>query len=103
VTDEVERLREQQRAVSEVLRVVARSEGLQSVLDEIVTAATRLCAGANGRVWLVRDGLLQVLAGSGDAVGYEHDREHPTPSTARRWPDAPLFRVHPCTTRHRRR
>jgi class 3 adenylate cyclase len=77
VTDEVERLREQQRAVSEVLHVVARSEGLQSVLDEIVAAATRLCAGDNGRLWLVRDGLLHVLAGSGDAAGYEHDREHP--------------------------
>jgi hypothetical protein len=39
-----ERLREQQRAVSNVLRAVARSEGLQPVLDEIVESATLLCA-----------------------------------------------------------
>jgi class 3 adenylate cyclase len=77
VNEEVERLRAQQRAVSDVSRAVARSEGLQPVLDEIVEAATRLCAGDNGRLWLVRDGLLHVLAGSGDEVGYEHDRQHP--------------------------
>ena len=47
---ENQRLREQQRAVSDVLRAVVRSEGLQPVLDEIVESATRLCAGDNGRL-----------------------------------------------------
>ena len=38
-----ENLRDQRRAISDVLRAVARSEGLQPVLDEIVEAAMRLC------------------------------------------------------------
>jgi hypothetical protein len=59
---QLEDLRGQQRAVSNVLRAVARSEGLQPVLDEIVESATRLCAGDNGRLWLVKDGLLHAAA-----------------------------------------
>jgi class 3 adenylate cyclase len=74
---EVERLREQQRAVSDVLRTVARAEGLQPVLDEIVESATRLCAGENGRLWLFKDGLLHAFANFGRAKEYEYDREHP--------------------------
>ena len=72
-----ERLREQQRAVSNVLRAVARSEGLQPVLDEIVESATRLCAGDNGRLWLVKDGLLHAAAQYGSPETYEHDVQHP--------------------------
>jgi hypothetical protein len=37
-----ESLREQRRAVGDVLRAVARSEGLQPVLDEIVDTAKQL-------------------------------------------------------------
>jgi class 3 adenylate cyclase len=74
---QLERLREQQRAVSDVLRAVARSEGLQPVLDEIVGAATRLCAGDNGRLWLLKDGLLHAFANQGMAKEYEYDKEHP--------------------------
>ncbi len=62
LTRDVERLREQQRAFSDVLRAVTRSEGLQPVLDEIVESATRLCAGDNGRLYLVEDGLLHAAA-----------------------------------------
>ena len=40
---QLEDLREQQRAISGVLRAVARSSGLQPVLDEIVEASKRLC------------------------------------------------------------
>jgi class 3 adenylate cyclase len=72
-----ERLREQQRAVSNVLRAVARSEGLQPVLDEIVESATRLCAGDNGRLWLVKESLLHAAAQYGSPNTYEYDVEHP--------------------------
>ena len=74
---EVERLREQQRAVSDVLRRVARSEGLQPVLDEVVRAATDLCEGENGRLWLFEDGLLHAFANHGLPETYEYDRQHP--------------------------
>ena len=49
---ENENLREQRRAVGEVLRAVARSEGLQPVLDEIVAAAKRLCHGEHAQLYL---------------------------------------------------
>jgi class 3 adenylate cyclase len=74
---QLERLREQQRALSKVLRAVARSEGLQPVLDEIVRAATDLCAGDNGRLWLLQDGLLHAVANHGMAEEFEYDRQHP--------------------------
>jgi class 3 adenylate cyclase len=76
---ELERLREQQRAVSDVLRAVARSEGLQPVLDEIVESAMRLCAGDNGRLFLLKDGLLHAVANHGLAEEYEYDKQHPHP------------------------
>jgi class 3 adenylate cyclase len=77
LTREVERLREQQQAVSDVLRAVTRSEGLQPVLDEIVESATRLCAGDVGRLWLVKDGLLHAAAHYGSPETYEYDVQHP--------------------------
>jgi len=40
---QLEDLREQQHAISDVLRAAARSTGLQSVLDEIVEVGRRLC------------------------------------------------------------
>ena len=76
---ELERLREQQRAVSAVLRAVARADGLQPVLEEIVQSATRLCAADNGRLWLYVDGLLKAFANFGLAEEYEYDRAHPHP------------------------
>jgi class 3 adenylate cyclase len=76
---QLERLREQQRAVSNVLRVFARAEGLQPVLDEIVESATLLCAGENGRLFLFKDGLMHALANYGLAEEYEYDRKHPHP------------------------
>ena len=77
LTRDVERLREQQRAVSDVLRAVTRAEGLRPVLDEIVESATRLCAGDNGRLWLVEDGLLHAAAQYGSPETYEYDVQHP--------------------------
>jgi hypothetical protein len=49
VAADVQELREQQRAISDVLRAVARSEGLQPVMDEIAEAP-RLARSA--RWWL---------------------------------------------------
>ena len=71
---QLERLREQQRVGSRVLRAVARGAGLQPVLDEVVEAAARLSGAANGRLWLFRDGLLHVVANYGSREGYDYDR-----------------------------
>jgi class 3 adenylate cyclase len=71
---ENENLRDQQRAVSRVLRAVARSEGLQPVLDEMVEAAAVLCGAENGRLWLFKDGTLHVVANSGSREGYDYDK-----------------------------
>jgi class 3 adenylate cyclase len=70
-------LREQQRAISRVLRAVVRSEGLQPVLDEVVEAATRLSGAKNGRLWLVKEGMLHAVANHGLREGYEYDTQHP--------------------------
>jgi class 3 adenylate cyclase/putative methionine-R-sulfoxide reductase with GAF domain len=72
-------LRQQQRAISAVLRAVARPDGLQPVLDEVVAAATRLTGSKNGRLWLLKDGMLHVAANCGAREGLVYDREHPEP------------------------
>jgi class 3 adenylate cyclase/putative methionine-R-sulfoxide reductase with GAF domain len=74
---EVEGLREQQRALSDVLRAIARSEGLQAVLDEVVEACRRLCEADQGGLWLLEDGLLHSAAHQGGAVAAQFDSEHP--------------------------
>jgi class 3 adenylate cyclase len=76
---ELEDVREQQRAISGVLRAVARSAGLQPVLEEVAEACRRLCKGDHGSLWLLRDGLLHVGAHHGEPEGAEYDREHPHP------------------------
>jgi class 3 adenylate cyclase/putative methionine-R-sulfoxide reductase with GAF domain len=74
---ELEDLREQQRAISGVLRAVARSAGLEPVLEEVAEACRRLCDADHGSLWLLRDGLLHVGAHQGEPAGAEYDREHP--------------------------
>jgi class 3 adenylate cyclase len=69
--------REQQRALGRVLRAVARAEGLQPVLDEVVKSATLLSGVENGRLWLVKDGLLHAFANCGLDETFEYDRQHP--------------------------
>jgi two-component system NtrC family sensor kinase len=75
----VEILREQQQASSSLLRSVARGATLQAVLDEVVEAATRLTASSNGRMWLIRDGLLDVVANAGSREGSDFDEQPRVP------------------------
>src|SRR5262245_2665456 len=74
---EVEDMGEQQRAISAVLRAVARSAGLQPVLEEVAGACRRLCKADHGSIWLLQDGLLHLGAHEGERAGEQYDREHP--------------------------
>ena len=58
------RLGDQRRAVADVLRAVAGSTGLQPVLDEIVTAARRLCRGDHSQLYLLTGEVLRPHAES---------------------------------------
>jgi len=73
----VERQLSQQRAVGAVMRSVARSRGLQAVLDDIVESVTMLSGVQNGRLYLLEDGLLHAVANSGNPENFEYDRQHP--------------------------
>jgi len=73
----LEAARRQQQAIGRVLRAVARAEGLQTVLDEVVESATLLSGVDNGRLWLVQDGLLHAFANCGFDDQFEYDRLHP--------------------------
>jgi len=75
---EIANLREQRAAVHDVLRQVARSEGLQPVLDEIVSATMRLCPG-DAELFMAHADLLHLQAFS-ESVREDHveyDRNHP--------------------------
>jgi len=73
----VQRQLDQQRAFGEVLSAVARSGALQPVLDQIVDSATVLIDAENGRLWLVKDGLLHAAANFGLEETFDYDKEHP--------------------------
>ena len=77
LVDALQRQLEQQRAIGDVLRAIARSEGLQTVLDEIVETVSILGRGDNVRLWLVRDGFLHAVANGGWTDGWDYDRAHP--------------------------
>ena len=79
ITRQLEDLREQQRAISSVLRAVARSAGLQPVLDEVVDSGRRLCAADYGALYLLEDGLLRLATYRGAPTTADYDREHPHP------------------------
>jgi class 3 adenylate cyclase len=73
---------EQHRAVTGVLRALARSTELQPVLDEVVDASRRLTHGFRAQLWLLHDdGLLHLRADkTPDDAGLKtrnYDREHP--------------------------
>ena len=73
----LQRQLEQQRAIGDTLRAVARREGIQPVLDLILASATRLCEAENGRMWLVESDLLHAVANAGVEEGFEYDRANP--------------------------
>jgi class 3 adenylate cyclase len=73
----LEDAREQQRAISGVLRAVARSAGLQPVLDEVIVACRRLCEADHSALWLLEDGVLHSAAHHGEREGADYDRLHP--------------------------
>jgi class 3 adenylate cyclase len=74
---QLEDVREQQRAISGVLRAVASSGGLQPVLDEVVEACQRLCKADQGALYLLQEGLLHSAAHHGLPEAVEYDSQHP--------------------------
>jgi class 3 adenylate cyclase len=78
-TRQLEMVREQLRAISGVLSAVARSTGLQPVLDEVVDACSRLSDADNAALWLLDDGLLRSVADHGKPEYAAYDRQHPHP------------------------
>jgi class 3 adenylate cyclase/putative methionine-R-sulfoxide reductase with GAF domain len=74
---QLEDMREQQRAISGVLRAVAGSGGVQPVLDEVVEACERLCRADYGALYLLEHGRLHVAAHRTSTAGAEWDRQHP--------------------------
>jgi class 3 adenylate cyclase/putative methionine-R-sulfoxide reductase with GAF domain len=77
LAEQVEELREQQRAVGEVLRAIARFEGEQPVLDAVVAAANRLCNGVSAGLWLADGELFRVAALIATPEQAEYERAHP--------------------------
>jgi len=75
---ENENLREQQGAISDVLRAVATSKGLQPVLEEIVEAAKRLCRGDHAQLYLADGEQFRIFSQSSDLdEAYDYAAEHP--------------------------
>jgi class 3 adenylate cyclase len=75
---ENENLREQGQAIGEVLRAVARSEGLQPVLDAIIAAARRLCHGDHAQLYLAEGDVFVIVSQVLDLPeGYDYAVEHP--------------------------
>jgi len=75
---EFEDLRAQHRALIGVLRTIARAEGLQAVLDEVVGAARRLCHGEHAQLYMAEDNLFVIFSESGDLpAAYDYSVEHP--------------------------
>jgi GAF domain-containing protein len=71
-------MREQQRAVADVLRAVARSEGLGVVFNVALEAANRLCDGDFGSLYMVEGEVLRPVAQQGgSAEQAEYERSHP--------------------------
>lgn len=80
LTRELEALREQHRAVGEVLRSVARADGLETVLHTLVESAARLCDAEFGEVHLVEGDKLRFAVGHGGPEQlYEYERANPHP------------------------
>jgi len=73
------RLHDQRRAIADVLRAVASSQGLQRVLDEIVGAAKTLCHGDHSQLYLLEGDLFRIHAQTEDPetdAGFADARTH---------------------------
>jgi adenylate cyclase len=77
LVQELQDVRERQHAISKVLRAVARSRGLEPVLEEVAEACRRLTRADYGALWLLQEGLLHLGAHQGEPEGAEYDRDHP--------------------------
>jgi signal transduction histidine kinase/putative methionine-R-sulfoxide reductase with GAF domain len=77
--------REQQAAISEVLRVMSRSGfDLQAVFDVVVENATKLCRGDWGYLFRKEGDVFQLIASHGGTPALlEYERSHPTAITDR--------------------
>jgi class 3 adenylate cyclase/putative methionine-R-sulfoxide reductase with GAF domain len=74
----VERQLEQQRAIGDVLRAIAISEGLEDVFQAVVEAATRLCRADLGALYLTDGAVFRLSTRhKGDPGLDEFEREHP--------------------------
>jgi adenylate cyclase len=74
----VERQLEQQRAIAELLRGVARSEGLDAVFGVALEAAMRLCDCDYGALYMVEGELVRsVIQHGGSPEHAEYERNHP--------------------------
>jgi adenylate cyclase len=75
---ENESLRARQRALANVLRAVARSEGLGVVFTAALEAANRLCDADYGALYMVEGELLQSVAQQGGSRKHaEYEQTHP--------------------------
>ena len=74
---ELEALRDQQEAISGVLRALAGSTALQPVLDEVAEACRRLSDSDSGAIWLLEGELLVSVAHQLGGEPGQYDREHP--------------------------
>jgi GAF domain-containing protein len=74
----VERQLEQQRAIAELLRGVARSEGLEAVIEVALKAANRLCESDYGALYMVDGELVRSATQQGGSPEHaDYERSHP--------------------------
>jgi class 3 adenylate cyclase len=78
LTRQLERLREQQQALAAVLRAIARSEPLETVVDVALEAVMRLCEGDFDSFYLAEgDTLRAIVQHGGSPDQAEYERAHP--------------------------
>lgn len=74
----VERQLEQQRAIADLLRAVARSEGLEAVIDVALKAANRLCEGDYGALYMAEGEVFRSATQQGGSPHHaEYERSNP--------------------------
>src|SRR5262249_43611830 len=78
--DAVEQQLAQQRALADVLGVVARAEGLDGVFEAVLKTAGRLCSAEYGQICLADGDVFRVVGSYGTSPELEaYERTHPTP------------------------